>query len=171
MPTPSPTIKGPETNIHQGCVFSGEVRIGNYCAIAQECRFYARDHNKNYAAIQDQFNAQTTGEVPEKIEEPITIGNDVWIGTRSTILKGVTIGDGAIIGAGSVVTKDVDPYEIVAGNPAKHIGMRFEVKQKREFMKNLEWWNWDDGKIQRNKNFFNKDLSKHSLEEIKNMIT
>jgi acetyltransferase-like isoleucine patch superfamily enzyme len=56
--------------------------------------------------------------------EPVIIGNDVWIGSRVTILPGVKIGDGAIIGASAVVTKDVEPYSIVAGNPAKKIGSR-----------------------------------------------
>ena len=57
-------------------------------------------------------------------EKPVVIGNDVWIGTRAIILPGVRIGDGAIIGAGSIVTHDVDPYAIVAGNPAKTIRFR-----------------------------------------------
>lgn len=170
MTTREPTTKGENTNIHHGCVFSGEVNIGDYCAIAHSSKFYARDHNKNYAAIQDQFNQNTIGHTPPKPEEPINIGNDVWIGAGATILKGVTVGDGAIVGAGAVVTRDVKPYAIVAGNPAEHKGWRFHVKQKREYLEELEWWNWSDERIQRNKNFFNKDLSECSLKEIKQLI-
>ncbi|MGV2442242.1 CatB-related O-acetyltransferase, partial [Bacillus atrophaeus] len=72
----------------------------------------------------------------------IVVGNDVWIGYQSCILSGVTIGNGAIIGAKSVVTKDVPPYSIVAGNPAKFIRYRFpqEIIDKLE---NLAWWDWD----------------------------
>ena len=64
----------------------------------------------------------------QKSEEPrpITIGNDVWIGSRVIILPGVHVGDGSVIGAGSVVTKDVEPYSIVAGNPARLIRKRVE---------------------------------------------
>lgn len=70
---------------------------------------------------------------------PVTIGNDVWIGARAVILDGVTIGDGAIIGACSLVTKDVRPYEIVAGTPARHVRMRFGDEQIRGLLE-AKWW-------------------------------
>ena len=72
----------------------------------------------------------------------IVIGNDVWIGYQSCILSGVTIGNGAIIGAKSVVTKDVPPYAIVAGNPAKFIRYRFP-QETIDKLENLAWWDWD----------------------------
>jgi virginiamycin A acetyltransferase len=68
------------------------------------------------------------------------IGNDVWIGQNSVILPGVKIGDGAIIGMGSVVGSDVEPYTIVAGNPARMIRKRFD-EELTELMLKLKWWN------------------------------
>jgi acetyltransferase-like isoleucine patch superfamily enzyme len=83
----------------------------------------------------------------------VIIGNDVWIGANSTILSGVKIGDGAIIGAGAVVTNDVPPYAIVAGNPAKIIRFRFSEEQISKLLK-IAWWNWDEDKIKANIDYF-----------------
>ena len=74
------------------------------------------------------------------------VGNDVWIGREATILPGVTIGDGAVIGAHSVVTKDVRPYEIVAGNPARHIRLRFAESDIARLLA-VRWWDWPIEKI------------------------
>ena len=81
------------------------------------------------------------------------IGNDVWIGEGVLILDGVRIGDGAIIGAGAVVTKDVLPYSIVGGVPAKLIRYRFSESQIKKLMK-IQWWNWDFEEIKKNINKF-----------------
>lgn len=77
------------------------------------------------------------------IEQPgdTVVGNDVWIGRDATIMPGVTIGDGAVIGAHSVVTKDVAPYEIVAGNPARVIRTRFEPDDVARLLQ-IRWWDW-----------------------------
>ena len=72
--------------------------------------------------------------------EPVSIGNDVWIGTRAIVIDGVTIGDGAVIGAGAVVTHDIPPYAIVGGVPGKII--RFS-DEERAFLLNLRWWDKD----------------------------
>ena len=74
---------------------------------------------------------------------PIKVGNDVWIGDKVLIMNGVTIGDGAIIGAHAVVTKDVPPYAIVGGIPAKIIRYRFDKESIEELLK-LKWWNFPD---------------------------
>lgn len=79
----------------------------------------------------------------------IIIGNDVWIGYEAIILAGVTIGDGAIIGARAVVTKDVLPYTVVAGVPAKPIKKRFDDKTISKLL-DIQWWNWSDEKIAKN---------------------
>ena len=85
-----------------------EIRIGHNCLIGPNVGIYTTYHNINPTHRHQSGKAK-----------PIVIGNDVWIGGHSCILPGVTIGDGVIVGAGSVVTKDVPPFTIVAGNPAK----------------------------------------------------
>lgn len=77
------------------------------------------------------------------------IGNDVWIGTDARVMPGVTVGDGAIVGAFSVVTKDVPPYAIVAGNPARVVRMRFDESTVAALLR-IGWWNWSAAKITRN---------------------
>ena len=83
----------------------------------------------------------------------VIIGNNVSIGYGSMILSGVKIGDGAVIEAGSVVTKDVDNYEVVAGNPAKHVKYRFSEEQIKKLME-MKWWDWDIEKINENIELF-----------------
>ena len=77
------------------------------------------------------------------------IGNDVWIGYEAVILSGVTIGDGAIIGARAVVTRDIPPYTIAAGVPAKPIRRRFDVETIAR-LEELRWWDWEEEKIRQN---------------------
>ena len=79
----------------------------------------------------------------------ITIGNDVWLGYEAVILAGVTIGDGAIIGARAVVTRDVPPYTIAAGVPAKPLHKRFD-EQTIARLQQLQWWNWPPERIAAN---------------------
>ncbi len=79
----------------------------------------------------------------------IVVGNDVWIGYEAVILSGVTIGDGAIIGARAVVTKDVPPYTIVAGVPARPIRKRFDEETIAR-LEQLRWWDWPEDEIRRN---------------------
>ena len=74
------------------------------------------------------------------------IGNDVWIGREATLMPGVTVADGAVIGAHSVVTQNVGPYEIVAGNPARVVRTRFEPTEVQELLE-LRWWDWSIEKI------------------------
>ena len=79
----------------------------------------------------------------------IVIGNDVWIGYEAIVLSGVTIGDGAIIGTRAVVTKDVPPYTIVGGIPAKPIRKRFSDEVISKLLE-LQWWNWPENRIKEN---------------------
>ena len=89
----------------------------------------------------------------------------MWIGQYSTILSGVNIGDGAIIGANSLVTKDVPPYAVVGGNPAKLIKYRFDEETIEKLLE-LKWWDWDINKIMDNRRLLNgKDLEKLFEEE------
>jgi len=81
-----------------------------------------------------------------QVRGPVVIGNDVWVGYEALILSGVTIGDGSIVAARALVRKDVEPYEIVGGNPAKHIGWRFD-EPIREALLRIRWWDWSDEKV------------------------
>jgi acetyltransferase-like isoleucine patch superfamily enzyme len=78
----------------------------------------------------------------------VIIGNDVWIGANSTIMSGVTIGDGAVVAGSSHVVKDVEPYTLVGGNPARYIKHRFTPSQIEKLL-DIAWWNWEDAKIDR----------------------
>ena len=97
----------------------GTVKIGCNVMMGPECYIYAYNHNTQRTDIPMNQQGMTD-------ERPVEIGNDVWIGSRVTILPGVHIGDGAIIGAASVVTKDVPSYAVVGGNPAKVLKYRKE---------------------------------------------
>ena len=83
----------------------------------------------------------------------VTIGNDVWIGTQALIRDGVSIGDGAIIGAGAVVTKDVEPYAVMAGVPARCIRKRFDDETIQKLLA-MRWWDWPAEEIRNNSSLF-----------------
>jgi len=92
---------------------------------------------------------KSTTNVDSASKGSVIIGNDVWVGTGAIILSGVSIGDGAIVAAGAVVTKDVPPYSIVGGNPAKLIRFRFSEDQIAKLL-SISWWNWSEDKIKAN---------------------
>jgi acetyltransferase-like isoleucine patch superfamily enzyme len=93
----------------------------------------------------------------------VSIGNDVWIGDDVTIIGNVKIGDGAVVGARSIVTRDVEPYMVVAGAPARPIRYRLDEKTRRSLLQ-IKWWGWDDQKIIQNLELFyhpEKFIKKH----------
>lgn len=101
----------------------------------------ARQYNARYLGW-EKWTGKDVATCPHKISEPVRIGNDVWIGNRAVIMGGVTVGDGAIVAAGAVVTKDVPPYAIVGGVPAKVIRYRFDEATVAELLA-LKWWRCD----------------------------
>ena len=129
--------------------------IGKFCSLACGARFLFNSANHTLKSL-------STYPFPIFFEEwgldiqnitsawdnkgDIIIGNDVWIGYEAVILSGVTIGDGAIIGTRAVVTKDVPPYTIVGGTPAKEIRKRFDAEVIQQLLI-LKWWNWSTDKI------------------------
>lgn len=116
----------------------GDVEIGQFCAIAPRSAFWARNHDTSDWAMQHSF--QTELGIDWDVEDgPIRIGSDVWVGLNGMVLPGVEVGHGACIGAQSVVTRDVEPYEVVAGNPAEHVGWRFD-EETRKTMLDKKWW-------------------------------
>lgn len=111
------TSIGDNSGIGINARIHGEVSIGNNVMMGPECIIYTSNH----AFSRTDIPMCQQGSDPQR---PVTIGNDVWIGGRVIILPGVTINDGVVIGAGAVVTKDVPPYAIVGGNPAKILRFR-----------------------------------------------
>ena len=128
--------------------------IGKFCAIGKGVEFIMNGANHRMNGITTYpFNIMGGGWescTPRIDDLPLkgdtVIGNDVWIGQHATILPGVHIGDGAIVGANSVVSKDVEPYSVVAGNPARLIRKRFD-EETTKFLLELKWWDWDAKKI------------------------
>ena len=129
--------------------------IGKFCAIAADVRLNALNHpfeRISQHKITYRPNEYFVGARVDKSfrdrrqNAKVTIGHDVWIGHGAIVLPGQTIGHGAIIAAGAVVTKDVEPYAIVAGVPAKPIKWRFN-KSIRERIILLQWWDWDHDKL------------------------
>ena len=124
--------------------------IGNYCSISSGVYICPYEHNLNYRSTHP-FAVSGS----ETKRERVVIGNDVLISLNSIILSGVSIGDGAVIGAGAVVTKDVEPFEIVGGVPAKHIKWRFE-EHEREQISKTEWWKYDIETLRNKIDYFRK---------------
>ena len=146
-----------EKNVKYLFDFTGDqLIIGKFCMIASNVTFIMNGANHLTDAIStfpfaifggDWANAMDGKTYPNKGNT--TIGNDVWIGYNATIMAGVTIGNGAIIATNSVVTKDVEPYTIVGGNPAKVIKKRFSEERIEQLLE-MAWWNWEIEKITKN---------------------
>ena len=129
--------------------------IGKFCSIACGAKFLFNSANHKMASLSTYTFPLFFEEWGLKKENvalawdqkgDIIIGNDVWIGYEAVILPGVTIGDGAVIGCRAVVTKDVPPYTIVGGVPAKPIRKRFDEETIKELQK-IKWWDWPEEKI------------------------
>lgn len=118
--------------------------IGKFCSISYNCMIGLPNHPIRHMSTSPFiYSDNNILNIPGSFNElniKTTIGNDVWIGAQAIIMKGVTIGNGVIIGAGSVVTKDIPPYAIAVGNPAKVIKYRFDQKQI-EFLEEFRYWN------------------------------
>ncbi|MES2547992.1 MAG: CatB-related O-acetyltransferase [Pseudomonadota bacterium] len=119
--------------------------IGNYCSIANNVEIYlGGNHRTDWIStypFPHFFPEASHIRDYEVSKGNVDIGSDVWLCQNATILSGVSIGHGAIIANGAIVSKDVAPYEIVGGNPAKHIRWRFD-KETRDILLASAWWNW-----------------------------
>lgn len=123
--------------------------IGRFCSIGNDVIIGTWKHPTQLVSTYPGFYSRNTFTInfrrDEKITEiqHVTIGNDVWIGHRAVLLGGIKVGDGAIIGAGAVVTKNVEPYSVVAGVPARIIRKRFQ-QSTIDHLLELRWWDFDD---------------------------
>lgn len=155
------------------------VTIGNFCSIAQNCTIQEFNHItdrctsyyifRNLIDAADRQECIWSGPDDKDIESrgPITIGHDVWIGAQVVILSGVTIGTGAVIAANSTVTRDVPPYAIVGGAPAKILKYRFSDDVVERLLE-VAWWDWSDEMIHNNRCFFDGTLTIEKINNIKN---
>lgn len=147
----------------RGCYFC-KLIIGKFCQIAYRTMFITDDMNHKMDGFSAYpfyiFEGWNSESVDFEKRRDTVICNDVWFGTNAVIMPGVKIGDGAIIGAYAVVTKDVEPYSIVAGNPAKVIRKRFSDEIINDLLE-IKWWDWDYDKITRNvKSIIGADIDK-----------
>lgn len=126
------------------------LKIGAYCSIAEGVQIFLGGHHRS--------DWVTTFPFPVMLDEAahikdfngtrgdVVVGNDVWLCSNCSILSGVTVGSGAIVAAGALVTRDVPPYAVVGGNPAKVIGWRFPEEIRAELLQ-AAWWNWPEAEI------------------------
>jgi len=154
-------------------------KIGRYCSINGTARIWNNhsmdcitthpmlDHPWFYPGTEEKamereqmlskygthFNNMEFENSPIRDNRPVVIGNDVWIGAGVIILPGITIGDGAVLAAGAVITKDVEPYAVVGGVPARLIRYRFEKSRIDQLLK-IQWWNWSTEDIEKNIELF-----------------
>ena len=142
---------GKYTRIKPFCVIKN-ANIGNYCSIANDVRIGLGKHPTGLISTNSIF--YKTGirkdwavHIDYNEEETINIGNDVWIGNGAIIMDGITVGNGAIIGARALVTKDIPPYAIVGGIPAKIIKYRFD-EETINLLQKSQWWDLPDKTIE-----------------------
>lgn len=168
-----------ENLIADGCNFSGKIKlgyattlgynnfihgdvvIGKYCQLGVDVAIFTKNHPVNYMSTYINKNL-FNGELKKlRQENKIVIGNDVWVGHNVIVVGNVTIGNGAILAAGSVITKDVAPYTIVGGVPAKEIKKRFSDTIIKE-IEELKWWDKNQTELEKLKPLFFKDFSNSS---------
>nr|WP_319503814.1 CatB-related O-acetyltransferase [Bacteroides graminisolvens] len=140
---------------HYPYVNNDRLIIGKFCSIACGTKFLFNGANHTLKSLSTYPFPVLAGEWDLQVpvtdawdnKGDIVIGNDVWIGFEAVIMAGVTIGDGAIIASRAVVTKDVEPYSIVGGVPAKPIRKRFSEERIAELLE-MKWWDWSEQEIQ-----------------------
>jgi virginiamycin A acetyltransferase len=168
-------ILGTLSSIAQDCIMhfpNYQIIVGNYSGIARRVTFlcggpidHACMHHPTVSTFRFRSHYPNSNYPIGKDRGPIIIGSDCLIGTEAMIFGGVTVGHGSIVGARAVITKDIPPFAIVAGNPAKIIRYRFEKNVIDQLMK-IQWWNWEKEKVERNLDLLadiNKFLEIHGV--------
>lgn len=152
-----------------------DISIGNYCSIAEDVRFVFGEHHLEYVSTYPLRTklADHSDNVDATCKGPIIVGSDVWIGLNALIMSGVTIGHGAVVAANATVTRDVAPYAVVGGVPARVLKYRFRPDQIERLLQ-IAWWEWEDNKVKANLDLFYGDvddfLAAHTVH-VSNAIT
>lgn len=137
---------GPDPVIVGSALLGAGSRFGSFCSLGENIEYIFRGAHMVDWVSTYPFRPRWQMDVPLNDlppHSPIVVGNDVWIATNVKIKQGVTIGDGAVIATEAFVTKDVPPYAIVGGNPARIIRMRF-TRERIDALLELAWWSWSD---------------------------
>jgi acetyltransferase-like isoleucine patch superfamily enzyme len=144
---------------------NGNITIGRYCSFAPMVAIYGGNHPVAY--ITSYTNSQLFDKKLKQNQSnrPVVIGNDVWLGHGITILPGVIIGNGAIVGAGAIVAKNVAPYSIVIGNPAREVKKRFS-DQVIILLEKLQWWRLSKDQLSEVEHLFMFDYLKEEARAI-----
>jgi acetyltransferase-like isoleucine patch superfamily enzyme len=136
----------------------GTVTIGKYCAFGQYVAIISNNHKTSMLNQQVWLQIRLGAPPCSTQKGPIRIGHNVWIGDQAVVLSGVNVGHGAVIAANATVTKDVPPFAIVAGSPARVLKYRFP-KTIIDQMLSIQWWDWDEDKLNRNVALFELDFA------------
>lgn len=143
-------------------MLGARIEVGAYCSFGPEVRVLAGSEHMLDRPSTFPFTAAlfdpAQGNAGEAIDRgPTVIGNDVWIGLGAVVLSGVRVGDGAVIGAATVVTRDVPPYAVVVGNPARIVRYRFPP-DLRERLLRVQWWRWSEEQIRQMRPYLEGDV-------------
>jgi len=148
-----------------------KLSIGNFCSIASNVNIYLGGNHRSdwvttypFGHINQNIFNNFNGIGHPATKGSVIIGNDVWIGENVTIMSGVNIGDGVVIANNSHIVKNIEPYSLVGGNPAKLIKYRFTQEQIEKLLE-IKWWYWDDEKI----NKFTPLLCNNNIDEFINL--
>lgn len=167
-----PRVQIAESTVGDYTYFAGDAsaiysEIGKYCSIASHVRINPGNHPKwrvtqhhcTYRKVQYGFDTVNDEDFFQwRREARVVIGHDVWLGHGAIVMPGIKIGTGAVVGSGAVVTKDIPPYGIAVGVPARVIKMRFDTDIVGKILK-TEWWNWDREMMEeRFKDFYEPSL-------------